>query len=75
MPAWKCLPCIVEHKMAEQQYPIDRSLAGATLPDLPPMRDAITLLNGAPHCYEHIAVQRQSPLTLPNSPGTVGTAG
>lgn len=62
---WKCLPCVVEHKGAVE---IEQRVAA----DAPPMRDAITLLNGVPHCYEHIQVQRPSPLALPTTGSAMG---
>ncbi|MEY9837094.1 hypothetical protein [Streptacidiphilus sp. EB103A] len=57
-----CLPCVIERKQAEQ--------ASTPQAELPKMRPAITLLQGAvPHCYEHIAIQHQSPLMVPGRPG------
>lgn len=52
---WLCLPCIAEHKAAAQ-------VVGAPEPDV---REAVTMLNGAPHCYEHITVQRNTGLVVP----------
>lgn len=54
---WKCLPCITDRKAAE--------LAGADA--LPPLRDAVTMLGGTYVCYQHITVQRQSPLQIPTN--------
>ena len=51
---WKCLPCVVDRKGAE--------MGGAPLTQLPELRDAVTMMNGMLVCYEHIQVQRQSPL-------------
>ncbi|HYS41933.1 MAG TPA: hypothetical protein VEO01_40465 [Pseudonocardiaceae bacterium] len=52
-----CLPCIAERKAAEQ--------AGQPVESLPEVREAITMLGGAPHCYEHIQVQRNTGLVIP----------
>lgn len=50
----KCLHCVVERKVTEMN--------GALLTELPELRDAVTLMGGQAVCYEHIAVERQSPL-------------
>lgn len=50
-----CLPCIAEHKAAAQ-------VVGTPEPEV---REAVTMLNGAPHCYEHISVQRNTGLVVP----------
>ncbi len=52
-----CLPCIAERKAAEQ--------AGQPVESLPGVREAVTMLGGAPHCYEHITVQRNTGLVVP----------
>lgn len=58
-----CLVCVIERKTAEKE---------PKPTDLPPLRPAVTLLNSplgpvTPHCYEHIQVQRQSPLAVPGA--------
>lgn len=65
MIAFKCLPCVAEHKMHAQTIGAD----GAP----PEMRDAITLANTemgpvTPICYEHLQVHRQSSLLAPGGP-------
>lgn len=66
---WLCLPCIGARKMAQ----LERD-AGADVA-LPIVRHAVTMLGGTPHCYEHIAVQRQSPLAVPGPNGALVVPG
>lgn len=61
---WLCLPCIGDTKTA--------ALTGHDPADLPPIRRAITLLNGTAVCYEHVHVQVQSPLAVPAGAITPG---
>lgn len=65
---WVCVPCIVDRKVAELDH----------LEPLPEPREALAMFAGQTICYEHIQVQRQSPLAVPNGhqpnglpPGTV----
>lgn len=59
MTAFKCLPCVAEHKMHAQTIGTDSTP--------PEMRDAVTLAGTeygpvTPICYEHLQVARVSPL-------------
>lgn len=54
---WKCLACITDRKAAE--------LTSAET--LPPLRNAVTVMGGNAVCYQHILVQRQSPLQIPTN--------
>lgn len=55
LTGWQCLPCIIDHKVAETNP------AAVVSPEI---RDAVTLMNGMAVCYEHIVVQQQSPLAV-----------
>lgn len=55
MTGWKCLPCIIDHKLARTNPGADTA---------PEIRDAVTIMNGMTVCYEHIVVQQQSPLAV-----------
>jgi hypothetical protein len=66
-----CLPCIIDRKLAELAK-ADGNFTGP----LPTPRPAVTLMGSqhgpvTPHCLEHIAVTRQSPLAVPAGMGPV----
>jgi hypothetical protein len=65
---WKCIPCIIDRKVAEAAPP------GTVV--LPMIRPAVAILNAQSVCLDHITIQRQSGVVGPNGqPVQLGLGG